>query len=149
MKTFDIDTTDGMSWRSWNKIAEDIEGMEPGLWQIVVQKQKRTSAQNNALHLFCMNIAAELNGIGHPYKTISVLDGRVIEVNWTTDLVKTFIWKPVQRAVLGEESSKRIKTTDIDLIATPICKLLAEHFGIGVSFPSLFGKEMEEELKKE
>lgn len=93
----------------------------------------RTTAQNNALHVYCRLLAEKLNESSLDMKKTLKHDA---EIPWTTDLVKEYLWKPIQVAVTGEKSSSEVTAYDYDEIHKHLSHLLSEKFNIYVPFPS-------------
>ncbi len=93
----------------------------------------RTDNQNRALHLYFTHLAHELNSAGLDMK--KVLKPHV-DISWTTESVKEYLWRPVQKAVTGKISTKELdKVSDINEIFDHLSRHLGEKFGIHVSFP--------------
>lgn len=64
--------------------------------------RQRSAAQNNALHMWLGRLAKELNDAG--------LDMRVVlkpevHIPWTLYSAKDHLWRPVQRAICGKDST--------------------------------------------
>ena len=94
--------------------------------------KQRTLTQNASLHVFCKNLAEALNDGGFDFRTF-VKDGYPVPFN--EDLVKNHIWRPVQKAITGKESSTKPETHEYALIYDALNMKLAEH-GIYVPWPS-------------
>jgi hypothetical protein len=98
---------------------------------IEVFKNTRTSQQNRALHKFFQMVADMLNEKGQTFK---VLDE--FESQFTGTIVKECIWKPIQLVMFGTDSTKKLKTNEINIILD----VLSDHFskiGEVVEFPSI------------
>lgn len=85
-------------------------------------KRVRTLTQNASLHLFLTQLAEVLNDAG--------LDMRVIlkpevDIPWTKDSAKEFLWRPVQAALGLDPSTAKVSTVDY----TPVYDVLARHLG--------------------
>jgi len=143
-----FDTTNGEALIAKEKFFLSVDGLAPGKWELVARKPKRTVKQNNAMWKFCRQIAAELNGVGAKHKTLSILDGRIVEFEWDEDLVKMNIWNPVQFGATGKKSSTKLTTVEIDKIAKPIIDLLAKEFHFGLLFPSQLSITLEKEAQE-
>jgi len=91
----------------------------------------RTNLQNNALHTYCNKVAIELNERGI---TFTDFFNPGFEVPWSKEIVKEQIWKPVQKAMTGEESTTKPKTNEYPKIYDHINLKLAE-YGIHVPWP--------------
>lgn len=97
-------------------------------------RNKRTIAQNSALHLWFTQLAEELNAAGYDMRQVIRQD---IEIPWTPYSVKEYLWRPVQRAQLGKKSTTQLDTLDIDRIYEILNKTIGERTGIHVPFPSI------------
>ena len=93
----------------------------------------RTTQQNNALHVYCRLLSEQLNAAGLDMKKTLKQDA---EIPWTTDLVKEYLWKPIQTAVTGEKSSADVSASDYDEIHKHLSNLLSSKFNISVPFPA-------------
>lgn len=100
--------------------------------------EKRTVKQNNSLHLYCSLLADAFNEAGLDMKIVLKPD---VDIEWNTESVKKYIWKSVQKAVLGTESTTVLKKQrDIDLVYDHINRHLSERFAewiAPIAFPSL------------
>ena len=95
--------------------------------------RQRTLQQNKALHLYFSLVAERLNDAG--------LDMRVVlkpevEIPWSKDTVKNFLWRPIQELQLGKKSSTELTTKEIDKVFDTMNRHLAKH-GIHEAFPSI------------
>ena len=97
-----------------------------------VKADSRTIAQNASLHLYCNQVADALNDAGLDMKKVIKAD-----VSWSMFSVKEYMWKSLQKAILGKESTTLLKKDEIDTIYHQMNRLLAEKFGIHVPFPSV------------
>lgn len=95
----------------------------------------RTAKQNSALHLFYTMIANELNELGLEYKYTGIT-GKTFELRYTTDLVKDFIWRPIQRVLFKIESTTKLNTQQINEIVDVIIKFFGDQ-GIVLKFPNI------------
>lgn len=95
-------------------------------------EKQRTDTQNRALHLYFQLVADRLNEAGLD-KSV-VLKG--IDVPWTKVGIKEDLWRPIQIAQLGKESTTELSTKDIDAVFDTINRHLAQ-FGIHEPFPSI------------
>ena len=62
---------------------------------LIEKKNTRTTRQNSALHVFFAIISNQLNEMGIDHKHFG-LKGQVISTMHTPNIVKEFIWKPIQ-----------------------------------------------------
>ena len=101
---------------------------------------KRTSTQNNALHLYFQHVAQELNLAGH---NVQLVLKEKVDIDWTPELVKDILWRTAQVAITGKKSTTELKIIeDIDIIYEHLNRHLGEKFGVHVPFPSRADKEL-------
>ena len=99
-------------------------------------KLTRSNAQNRALYLYFTFVAETLNNHGLYFQTIDLFS-HPLEMQWDKDLVKQFIWLPIQKTLFDIESTTKLTTTDINTILD----VLTNHFAklkLSVSFPNQF-----------
>lgn len=93
--------------------------------------RQRTQTQNAALHVFCAQVAEELNEGGFDFR-LFLRAGYPVPFN--DFLVKEFLWRPVQKAITGQDSTKKPETHEYAKIYDALNMKLAEH-GIYVPWP--------------
>lgn len=98
----------------------------------VKKGRTRTGSQNRALHKYCSMLAEVLNDQGLSF-TMFFKEG--YDVPWTMNIVKDNIWRPVQIAMTGKESTTEPQTVDYLKIYEIVNRKLSE-FGIHVEWPS-------------
>lgn len=98
-------------------------------------KEPRTTQQNRGLHQFCKNLANALNDAGLDMRATLKPE---IEIEWTTEAVKNYIWKPFQIAMYQKKSTKELdKHAEITKIHKNIMRHLGQRFGLEyIKFPS-------------
>lgn len=94
---------------------------------------KRTTIQNNAIHVYFRLLAEELNNAGWDMKKTLK---ESIDIPWSEDRVKEFLWKPIQDAQLGKKSTTELTTSEVDKIYETLNRHLGEKLGVYVRFPS-------------
>lgn len=94
----------------------------------------RTSSQNRALHAYCRLLAERLNDAGYPF--IATINGKEIEVDWDKDLVKKFIWKPVQKIMTEKKSTTEPSTKQYAEVYETVNRFTASRFAVSVQWPS-------------
>lgn len=97
--------------------------------------KKRSSQENKALHVLFQNIAYELNRLGLEF-TFRGIKGMEIQTTYSPEIVKQFLWKPLQDALLKKESTTQLTHNDISLIFEILGKWFAEN-GVEINFPSI------------
>ena len=112
-------------------------GLSKSITKAVIDNlpKKRSSQENRALHVLFQNIAYELNRLGLEF-TFRGIKGMEIETTYTPEIVKEFLWKPLQNALLKKSSTTQLTHNDIGLIFEILGKYFAEN-GIEISFPSI------------
>ncbi len=117
-----------------------VDILDEVLPSIVEKKTKqRTLTQNKAMHLYYDLVAIALNDGGFDVtSTVELLYGGPVDVPWTKAFVKDYLWKPLQLAMTGIESTTELNTKQISEIYRLVDKTLAENTGISVGFPDRF-----------
>lgn len=60
-----------------------------------------------------------------------------VDIPWTPDLVKEHLWRSVQKAVTGKESTTQLTSTEIDKVFEILAKHLGEVTKLEIEFPSI------------
>ncbi len=99
--------------------------------------KKRTQRQNSALHLYLTQVAETLDREGHTLQDIVKCITKV-EIRPTMHNVKEVIWREIQKAQLGKNSTTELsKQEDIDKVYDAMNKWLGHYFQIHIPFPSM------------
>lgn len=94
---------------------------------------KRTSQQNKALHKYFSMVADALNEQGIEFTKVF----KTADLMITPVIVKECMWKPLQQALFGKESTTELsKQQEIDKVYDVINRKLSESYGIYVPFPN-------------
>lgn len=108
---------------------------EHGYLRIEINTAKqRTPRQRKALQVFCEHLAEALNNAGFDLRRFFEKRS-AIDIPWTMDLVKQYLWKPLQFVVVGKESTAEANTTDYGKTYDVINRFFATEFGIHVPWP--------------
>ena len=102
--------------------------------KIVKARNKRTIRQNSALHLMFTHLAEQLNE-GGLYMQKVLKPG--VEIEWTPDMIKEYIWKPLQKAQTGKESTTQLERKEVDEVFNTLVKHFGEKFNLTLEFPSI------------
>jgi hypothetical protein len=98
-----------------------------------VTYKPRTQNQNSALWLYFTHLAKALNDAGLDMKKVLKPS---VQITWNKDLVHDHLWVPIQKSVLGTESTKDLKKIgEIDQVYDIINRHISEQFGIHIPFP--------------
>lgn len=79
-------------------------------------------------------LAQELNGAGYDMRR-TLKQG--IDIPWSGETIKEYLWRPVQQAQLGKKSTTELTTKEIDDVFDTINRHLGTKFGLYVPFPSI------------
>lgn len=102
------------------------------LHRLKTSDDQRTQRQNNALHLFYTQLSEVLNNSNI---TIQAVLKHTMEIDWSPRLVKELLWRRMQQAVLGKDSTTELKKLEeIDKIYDHLVRFFA-HKGIEVELP--------------
>lgn len=115
----------------------NIQALEGQKIELILRKAKsknRTELQNRALHKYFSLLAEELNNAGFDMKKTIKED---VDIAWSGMSVKEYLWRPIQKVYLQEQSTTRLKTGDIDKIYDILNKIIGERTGVFVPFPSI------------
>ena len=94
----------------------------------------RTSAQNRALHLWCNQIAHELNK--HELFMTGVFGNKIW---WTMDLVKTQVVKATIKKVFNIDSTTKLKRKELDSLIDYVTIAFGQR---GVEIPQFPSREL-------
>jgi hypothetical protein len=95
----------------------------------------RTGVQNNSIHLGLQLLADGLNAAGLDMKKVLKQE---VDIPWTMDSCKTFLFKPIMKALYGKESTTELdKVGEIDEVWDTMMRFLAQKFNFEhIPFPS-------------
>ena len=103
------------------------------VYEVIEKKtDKRTIVQNSAMHKYFSLVATALNDAGLDMKQVIKAD-----VEWSMFSVKEYMWKAIQKAILGKVSTTLLKKNEIDDVYLNMNRLTASKFGIDIPFPSV------------
>ena len=104
--------------------------------------EQRSNRLNSALHLWFEMIAEDLNNAGL-YMRLDFYSANA-EVNWTAESIKEGIWRPIQIALTGKQSSAKLTNKEACSIIDEIIRFLGEK-GITTPFPNRFWQYYEKD----
>jgi len=97
------------------------------------ERKQRTILQNKSLHKYCELLAEALNDAGYEMK--AVLAVKQVDIPWNKDRVKGVLWKPLQEAITGKESTTELNTVDPSEIYAILDRHISQNFGVHVPWP--------------
>ena len=71
-------------------------------------KKTRSNTENRALHLYYRHVADALLDIGCDFVYTDEITGEKMEIPYTGDMVKNFIWRPLQETMFKIESTTKL-----------------------------------------
>lgn len=98
--------------------------------------KQRTIQQNRGIHLACKLLAESLNSAGLDMKAVLKPN---VDIPWSTDTVKEYIFKPILKARYQKDSTTEIEKTsgEIEEVWSIIMRHIGEKFGVEyIPFPS-------------
>ena len=95
-----------------------------------------TSQQRKALHLYFKLVSDALNDAG---LTVQKTLSHSMELEWTPERVKDFMWRPTQKALLKKSSTTELSMhMDIDMVYEHLNRFLGEKLHIeNIPFPHI------------
>ena len=95
-------------------------------------EKQRTLTQNRALHLMFEHLALELSEAGLDMKKTLKPE---VDIPWEKESVKTWLWKPLQMALLGKESTTELTTIEFNDFMSTIRTWASIEHGIWLGEP--------------
>ena len=108
-------------------------------------ESSRTSQQNRALHLYFEHVANALIDVGFDYCYVNPVSSEIIRIPFTKDLVKEYIWRPIQETMFQIESTTQLTTPMINDMLGVLSLWLGEK-NKEVSFPNRLDQLIENML---
>ncbi len=96
--------------------------------------KQRTLQQNSALHLYLTQVANELVNQGQTMQNV-VKEIKKVEITPTMYNLKEMVWREIQKAHLGKDSTTFLTKQEVNEIYDIMSKWLAVHFEIDIPFP--------------
>ncbi|QDP54015.1 MAG: hypothetical protein Unbinned1502contig1001_2 [Prokaryotic dsDNA virus sp.] len=96
-----------------------------------ITRGQRTNKQNNALHAYLRDVSEQMCARGMDMREVLK---PTVEITPTMQIVKDYMWKPIQEKVLDKASTADLTTQEVDMVYQVISKHLAEKFDIVVPF---------------
>ena len=99
---------------------------------VLMKEEPITEKQRNSLHLWFRQIAAALNDAGWDAKKTLKAE---VEIPWTEQMVKSLLWKSVQKIMVEKESTTKLTTKEVNKIYEVVDRHLSTKTGVHVEFP--------------
>lgn len=143
MKAFLRKTSGGLLMANNNETADYIDILPVGaVIEVEITendehekpKKKRTLTQNAAAHLYFTKLADALNDSGRDVRSTITMP-----VDFTSDTVKKYMFKPIMQALYPDvKSTSKLNTEQISVVYENLNRLTADKFMISVQWPSRF-----------
>ena len=115
-------------------VDDDLKNIEPG--EVVEVEyspaKQRSLKQNNSIYRYQSELSKAFNEAGF---TVAQTLSQPLDMSWSPVLIKELIWRRVQMALTGKESSTKLITTEVSQVYEEINHYTATK-GIHVPFPS-------------
>lgn len=96
--------------------------------------EKLTDQQRRAVHKYLRLVAQDMNDAG--YSDLTHFLTKPCEIPITMENLKAIVWKPVQKAMLGRESTEKLSKLEVDIVYQVISRHLSENYDITTPFPT-------------
>jgi hypothetical protein len=98
-------------------------------------EKPRTKTQNNAIHLYCEQLAQACNDAGYDMRAILREDANI---PCTMESIKKLVWAKVQSALYDKQKTRELSTAEVGEIYKVVDRHISETKNIHVEFPSRF-----------
>lgn len=105
-------------------------------------ERTRTARQNRSMHKWLQELAEALNAAGLDMRRVLKAE---VDIPWTQVSAKEFLWRPIQQAMTGHESTTEPTTKDYIAIQETLIAHLAKKFGVSVEWPSIDRMDREQQ----
>ena len=95
--------------------------------------RQRSIRQNRALHLYLEVLASALNLAGYDMNKTLRHDA---EIPWNGSLVKELLWRPIQKAITGKQSTTEPEKIQYTEIYEVLNRHTASKLGVSVEWPT-------------
>lgn len=96
--------------------------------------KQRTNKQNAALHKYLSMLSDELNAAGYDMKRTLKHE---VDIPWNSDLAKDYLWRPIQKAVTGHDSTTKPERKQYSEIYEVLTRHLGSKTGVYVPWPHI------------
>lgn len=123
-----------------DELSAFIDAFGSVTFDVVAGESPRTLTQNNCLHLYCDLLAKSLNAAGLDMRKVMKPEA---ELPWSKYSVKENLWRPIQMAICGKDSTRDPTTVEYQEIYKALDRHLSTKFGAAahVEWPTRFNNE--------
>ena len=112
---------------------EKLNKLKDGIYKVKLSNlDLRTLTQNRAFHLYFTMVAVQLNNSGLYINKLIKEEKYKADIDWSGNLVKEQLWKPIQNAILDKKSTTQLEKAEVDRVYNTLNRYLS---GIGISVP--------------
>ena len=97
--------------------------------------KQRTNLQNRSLHMYFKLLAIAFKESNVTMPDLIELPFVEIDLSIDEDLIKKKLWKPIQKALIDEESTAKAKRRDYTEVYDTLNRYTSDRFGIHVPWP--------------
>lgn len=97
--------------------------------------QQRTDQQRKSIELYCRMLADALNDVGLDQRAVLARMRDGVELPWAQQRVKDTLWREVQIALTGKESSTKLTRSEVSQVYEVLNRWTAGTLGVSVPFP--------------
>lgn len=121
----------------YDKLEKDkLDKLKDGIYEVKLSNlDLRTLAQNRAFHLYFNMVAVQLNNNGLYINKLIKEDKYKADIDWSGDLVKNQLWRPIMEAILDKKSTTQLEKNEVDRVYNTLNRYLS-NMGITVAFPN-------------
>ena len=101
--------------------------------QKTLSVSKRTLTQNNAIHKYFELLANDLNDAGLSMQKVLKPN---VDIDWTPEMIKTYLWKPIQEAMFQKKSTTELTTKEVGQVYETLNRHLGSKIEIHTPFPT-------------
>ena len=98
----------------------------------------RTELQNRSIHLYFKMLCEALNSAGMDMVASMKILSKNAKIPWSPHGIKERLWKPVQSATFGKDSSTKLNTGEISAVYEALNEVTSSKLGVGVQFPDRY-----------
>lgn len=121
----------------YDKLEKDkLDKLKNGIYEVKLSNiDLRSLAQNRAFHLYFNMVAVQLNNSGLYINKLIKENKYKADIDWSGNLVKENLWKPIQNAILDKKSTTQLEKSEVDRVYNTLNRYLS-NMGISVPFPN-------------
>jgi len=108
---------------------------------VLIEKPKRTDQQRKAIEVYCNMLAKKLSDSGKDIMTTLKQDA---SIPWTQELIKSLVWKPIQKTMFDTNSTTKLNTEQVSKVYEVINRHMGENHGVSFNFPNYDGRNYKE-----